>query len=78
MRPLIGIKVDPQIMGELLAEMDAARNLDEYGIPITTARMTPAELEMFKEHLVKEGVYSQYVWERQKKQVKKMFREAFS
>ena len=61
--------VDPKIMGELL---------NEPGVRGKVKRMTPAELQWFKESLVSEGVYAQYVLERQKKQVKKMVKETFS
>jgi hypothetical protein len=47
--------VDPVIMADLLREPD---------IKIYVDKMTPAELDMYKDLLVTTGIYAQYVKER--------------
>lgn len=49
------MKVDPAIMQELI---------DQPGVRENVEKMTAKELEWFKEVLVRQGVYAQYVKER--------------
>ena len=51
-------KVDPEIMAELLEQPEVKKEI---------AGMTPEVLEWFKELLISEGIYQQYVRERGKK-----------
>lgn len=57
-KPKLKTKVDPAIMAELLAQPDVAREI---------AGMPADVLAYFKDLLVDEGVYDQYVRERKQK-----------
>jgi len=52
------VVVDPEIMAELLAQPDVAKEV---------AGMTPEALDWYKELLVSSGIYSRYVKERGQK-----------
>lgn len=52
------VKVDEKIMAELLDQPDVKREI---------AGMTPEMLEWYKDLLVSEGIYTQYLKERGKK-----------
>lgn len=65
----IGIKVDPKIMAELLAQPGVKENV---------ALMKPETLAFFKETLVSEGIYARFALEKQKTEVKQLFKSAFS
>lgn len=49
--------VNKEIMQELLDHPDVKRNVEQ---------MTPAELNLFKRLLIKNGIYDQYVKERER------------
>ena len=51
-------EVDPAIMAELLAQPGVREQVEQ---------MTPDELDWYKELLVSEGIYKQYVKERKKR-----------
>jgi hypothetical protein len=53
----VAIKVDPQIMDELLQQPGVSENV---------AQMTPEMLEWFKKLLVSQGVYAKFVYEKNK------------
>ena len=57
-KPKLKTKVDPAIMAELLAQPDVAREIE--GMPADV-------LAYYKDLLVDEGVYDQYVRERKQK-----------
>ena len=48
-------KTDEKILSELL---------EQPGVKENTAKMTPAELKLFKKLLVSQGIYAEYVKER--------------
>lgn len=52
------VVVDPEIMAELLAQPDVAKEV---------AGMSPETLKWYKELLVSSGIYTQYVKEREGK-----------
>jgi len=57
-KPKLKTKVDPEIMAELLAQPEVAREIE--GMPADV-------LAYYKDLLVDEGVYDQYVRERKQK-----------
>jgi len=60
------IKVDDDVMNQLLREPGVAENV---------AEMTPATLATFKRLLVKEGIYQRYYLEKMSDKVKEIWRK---